>query len=127
VTTAKPIVIVIDDDPSMLRALKRLLSGANFEVWSFDHPNVLLKSDLPKTLACLVVDIHLPEINGVALCNKLSAAGCTLPVILITAHSDEQTRTLAASIHPVALLTKPFGRDSLLSSIAIALKSEQTT
>jgi|SRR5208337_3382246 len=118
----KPIIIiVIDDDPSILRALSRLVSGAGFEVWTFDRPSALLKSDLPKTGACLIVDIDLPEMNGVELCATLAASGCKLPVILITAHTDEETRRLADEAHPVALLIKPFGRDLLVNSIQSAL------
>ena len=121
-TSAKPIIIiVIDDDPSILRALHRLVSGAGFEVWTFDRPSALLKRDLPKTGACLIVDIDLPEMNGVELCATLAASGCKLPVILITAHTDEETRRLADDAHPVTLLIKPFGRDLLVSSIQSAL------
>ena len=87
--------IVIDDDPSILRALRRLVSGAGFDVRTFDRPSTLLKSDLPKAGACLIVDIDLPEMNGVELCETLAASGCRLPVILITAHTDEETRRLA--------------------------------
>jgi two-component system response regulator FixJ len=122
VTNAKPIIIiVIDDDPSILRALRRLVSGAGFEVWTFDRPSALLKSDLPKTGACLIVDIDLPEMNGVELCATLAASGCKLPVILITAHTDEATRKLADDAHPATLLIKPFGRDLLVNSIRRAL------
>ena len=119
------IIIVIDDDPSILRALRRLVSGAGYEVWTFDRPSALLKSDLPKTGACLIVDIDLPEMNGVELCATLAASGCKLPVILITAHTDEETRKLADDAHPVALLIKPFGRELLVSSIQNALLAEQ--
>jgi two-component system, LuxR family, response regulator FixJ len=119
--TGKPITIVIDDDPSILRALQRLLSGAGFDVWSFDRPSTLLKSDLPKSGACLIVDIDLPEMNGVELCAKLAASGCVLPVILITAHTDEETRRMAKDAHPIALILKPFGRELLVSSIQSAL------
>jgi FixJ family two-component response regulator len=119
--TAKPIIIVIDDDPSILRALRRLVSGAGFDVWTFDRPSTLLKSDLPKSGACLIVDIDLPEMNGVELCAKLAASGCMLPVILITAHTDEETRRMAKDAHPIALLLKPFGRELLVSSIQSAL------
>jgi FixJ family two-component response regulator len=119
--TPKPIIIVIDDDPSILRALRRLVSGAGFEVRTFDRPSKLLMSDLPKTGACLIVDIDLPEMNGVELCATLATSGCTLPVILITAHTDEETRRLADGASPVALLIKPFGRELLVNSIESAL------
>jgi FixJ family two-component response regulator len=121
----KPVIIVIDDDPSILRALRRLVSGAGFEVWTFERPSALLKSDLPKTRACLIVDIDLPEMNGVELCATLAASGCRLPVILITAHTDEETRRLADDAHPVALLIKPFGRELLVDSINGALLAGQ--
>ena len=121
----KPTIIVVDDDASILRALRRLLSGAGFDVRTFDRPSTLLKSDLPKAGACLVVDVHLPEMNGVELCATLAASGCGLPVILITAHTDEETRKLADDAHPVALLIKPFGRELLVSSIQNALLAEQ--
>ena len=120
-TNAKPIIIVIDDDPSILRALRRLVAGAGFDVRTFDRPSTLLKSDLPTAGACLVVDIDLPEMNGVELCATLAASGCKLPVILITAHTDEETRRLADDAHPVTLLIKPFGRDLLVNSIQSAL------
>jgi FixJ family two-component response regulator len=119
--TQKPIIIVIDDDPSILKALRRLVSGAGFEVRTFDRPSTLLRSDLPKAGACLIVDIDLPEMNGVELCETLAASGCRLPVILITAHTDEETRRLADGACPVALLVKPFGRELLVNSIESAL------
>ena len=120
-TQEKPVIILIDDDPSILRALRRLVSGAGFDVRTFDRPSTLLKSNLPTAGACLVVDIDLPEMNGVELCATLAASGCRLPIILITAHTDEETRRLADEAHPVALLIKPFGRDLLVNSIQSAL------
>jgi FixJ family two-component response regulator len=119
--TQKPIIIVIDDDPSILKALRRLVSGAGFDVRTFDRPSTLLRSDLPKVGACLVVDIDLPEMNGLELCDTLAASGCRLPVILVTAHTDEETRRLADGAGPVVLLIKPFGRELLVNSIESAL------
>jgi len=120
----KPTIVVIDDDESILRALRRLLSGAGFDVRTFDRPSTLLKSHLPKAGACLLVDIHLPEMNGVELCARLAGSGCRLPVILTTAHTDEESRRLADRAHPVAMLIKPFGRELLMSSIQKALLAE---
>jgi len=118
---ANPLVIVIDDEPSILRALRRLISGAGFDVQTFDRPRALLKNELPNSGACLIVDIDLPEMNGVELCETLAASGCTLPVIFITAHTDQETQMMADSAHPVALLIKPFRRDLLINSIRSAL------
>lgn len=105
----------------MLRALRRLMLSAGFQVMAFDRPRAVLDSELPKTDACLVIDVHLPEMNGVQLCETLAAAGCQLPVIMITGHIDQATRELVRRAKAVALLFKPFTRDSLLEAIAAAL------
>ena len=93
----KPRVIVVEDDPSVLRALRRLILSAGFAVSAFDRPSALLDSDVPATDACLVVDVHLPEMNGVQLCQMLTASGCHLPLILMTGNTDEVTRRLDPS------------------------------
>ena len=121
----KRTIVVVDDDPSILRALRRLLSGAGFDVLTFDRPSTILKSELPKAGACLVVDINLPEMNGIELCESLAASGCRLPVILITAHTDVETQKQADDAHPAALLIKPFGRELLVNSIEKALLAHQ--
>lgn len=119
----KPTVIVVDDDVSVLRALGRLVCASGFEILLFDRPSAILKTDLPKRDACLVVDINLPEMNGVQLCGTLAASGCSLPFILMTAHTDDVTLNLALAANPIALLSKPFGKDLLLDSIGVALRS----
>ena len=68
-------VVVVDDDPSVLRALSRLIRSQGFRVLSFDRPSVLLASTIPKTNACMVVDINLPEMSGTELCSALAASG----------------------------------------------------
>jgi FixJ family two-component response regulator len=126
VTASKPIVVVIDDDSSILRALRRLICGAGFDVRTSDRPSDLLRSNLPTAGACMIVDINLPEMNGIELCEELAASGCRLPVILITAYTDEDSRALASRAHPVALLMKPISRALLMSSIEAALQDGKT-
>jgi two-component system response regulator FixJ len=88
---------------------------------AFDRPRAVLDSELPKTDACLVIDVHLPEMNGLQLCEALADVGCRLPVIMITGHIDPATRELVRREKAVAVLFKPFTRDSLLEAIATAL------
>jgi two-component system response regulator FixJ len=95
--------------------------SAGFRVMAFDRPRAVLDSELPKTDACLVVDVHLPEMSGVQLCETLAASGCQLPVIMITGHIDQATRALVRRANAVAVLFKPFTRDSLLEAISEAL------
>jgi FixJ family two-component response regulator len=121
ITGMKPVLIVVEDDLSVLRALRRLMLSAGFRVMAFDRPRAVLDSELPKSDACLVVDVHLPEMNGVQLCETLVATGCQLPVIMITGHIDPATRELVHRAKAVAVLFKPFTRASLLEAIAAAL------
>ena len=85
----KPTVIVIEDDLSVRRSLRRLIATAGFNVQTFDRPSAFLESDPPISNVCYVIDIHLPEMTGVALCEKLSALGLKPRVIRITGHLDE--------------------------------------
>ena len=94
--------------------------SAGFRVIAFACPSGVLESELPKTDACLIVDVHLPEMNGVQLCETLAAAGCELPVIMITGHLDRATRELTRRAKAAAVLFKPFTRDSLLDAISKA-------
>jgi FixJ family two-component response regulator len=117
----KPFLILVEDDSSVLRALRRMMLSAGFQVMAFDRPRAVLDIELPKTDACLVVDVHLPEMNGVQLCESLAASGCHLPIIMITGNIDQATRELVQRAKAVAVLFKPFTRASLLEAIAVAL------
>jgi FixJ family two-component response regulator len=120
-TISPATVLVVDDDPSVLRSLKRLLSASGFHVKTFGSPSELLASDTPKTNACMVVDIDLPEMTGINLCEILTGSGRGLPSILITGRTDAKTRSLAAQAKAVAVLFKPFEEEPLLDAIARAL------
>ena len=119
----KRVVILVEDDLSVLRALRRLMIAAGFEVRAYDKPCEVLGTQIPQCDACLIVDVHLPEMNGVELCEKLAASGCRLPAIMMTAHIDAPTRQLTARAHPIAVLYKPFGRDALLKALSDAFAS----
>jgi FixJ family two-component response regulator len=120
-TAIKPALILVEDDPSVLRALRRLVLSAGFRVIAFDRPRAVLDSDLPKSDACLVVDLQLPEMSGVQLCETLAAAGCRLPVVMMTGHLNQASGDMVRRTKAVAVLFKPFSRDSLLEAISTAL------
>jgi FixJ family two-component response regulator len=114
-------VLVVDDEPSILRSLKRLVSASGFHVQTFGKPSELLASEIPKSNACMVVDIDLPEMNGIEMCDVLKGSGRGLPAILITGRTDARTRSLAAQANAVAVLFKPFEEEPLLEAIARAI------
>ena len=119
-------VLVLDDDTSVCRSLKRLISASGFQVKTFGRPSELLASEIPRANACMVVDINLPEMTGVQMCEILKNSGRALPTILITGRTDRSVRSLTAKSDAIALLFKPFDEDALLDAIgrALALSAE---
>lgn len=113
----KPEVILVEDDPSVLRALRRLLEVSGFKVLPFARPSALQAAGIPGPNVCLIFDVHLPEMTGVELYQALAASGCRSPLILITGRVDESTRAMTKRVHATAVLVKPFSRDSLLTAI----------
>jgi len=114
---------VVDDDPSVLRAIGRLTRAGGFEARTFERPGLLLASEVPKINACLVLDVNLPEMNGAELYEALAISGRALPVIMITGKSDSKTRRLLKDINAIAVLFKPFDGDLLLNAIKRAISS----
>lgn len=127
--TTPATVLVVDDDPSTLRSLKRLVSAFGFEVKTFGRPSELLASKTPGSNACMVADIDMPEMNGIEMCEVLKGSGRGLPTILITGRTDARTRSLAAQSDAIAVLFKPFEEERLLEAIgrALALSSRDTS
>ena len=114
-------MIVVDDDPSMRRALRMQLRLAGFNVVVFESAQKLLDNEFPTTNACLLLDIYMPGMNGDELCGNLSAAGKRLPTVLMSAHEDNMTRRVMKGANAVASLFKPFDEKTLLRAIARAL------
>ena len=119
-------VLVVDDDPSVLSALARLIQTAGFRVLAFDRPSALLASAIPRDNACMVVDINLPEMNGSELCSALAASESGLPAILITGRDDFATQRLIEEAHAVASLFKPVDERTLFDAITRALAPSGT-
>ena len=119
-------VIVVDDNPSVLRALTRLLTAAGFKVLPFDRPSALLANPVPATNACMLVDVNLPEMNGSELCSAMAESGRALPAVLITGRDDSATLRLIAEANAVEALFKPVDERALLDAITRALTHSGT-
>jgi two-component system response regulator FixJ len=122
VSTLSPAtVLVVDDDPSVLRSLNRLIAASGFAVKMFAKPSELIASEIPTSNACMVLDIDMPEMTGIEMCEVLKGSGRGLPTILITGRTDARTRLQAAQADAVAVLFKPFDKEPLLDAIARAI------
>jgi FixJ family two-component response regulator len=121
----EPIVYVVDDDPSVLRALGRLLRSAGFRVETFRSSEEFLHWPARDGPGCLVLDVRLGGMSGLMLSEHLAASGATIPVILMTAHEDAAGRDQATRLGVVAYLRKPFADELLISAIHRALNQPE--
>jgi FixJ family two-component response regulator len=115
------IVVIIDDDESVRRALGRLLRSVGLKVDAFATAEDFLKSNQQAPPACLIVDVHLPGMSGLDLQKHLGATGRKHPVVFITAYGDEQMRVAALHAGAIAFLSKPFDEQALLTAVARAV------
>jgi FixJ family two-component response regulator len=116
-----PAIAVIDDDASVRKALERLLRSAGFAVETFATAREFLDGGHWAHTACLVLDIHLPEMSGFELQKHLAVAGTPIPIVFITAHDDATTRERASRAGAVGYLRKPFDQNMLIEAIRRAI------
>ena len=114
-------VCVVDDDTSLLRALRRLLDATGFRVETFSSAEEFLGSEHRGRADCLVLDVHLGGLSGLDLQERLKTSGVNTPVVIITAHDDLRTRERAARAGAVEYLRKPFDDESLIDAIHKAI------
>jgi FixJ family two-component response regulator len=117
----RPTVGVVDDDASILRALRRLLQAAGFSVETFGSAAEVLASSHLSRLNCLVLDIHLGDLSGFDVHERLPDSRPPIPIIFITAHDTALTRERARLAGAVDYLRKPFDEKALIGAIGRAL------
>jgi FixJ family two-component response regulator len=118
----RPVIGIIDDDASVLRALKRLLSASGFTIQTYGSAEDYLALEHPERIDCLLLDIHLGGLSGFELQERLVESGVTTPVIFITAVDDGPTRERARRAGAVEYLLKPLDELMLLGAIREALE-----
>ena len=119
-TADRPVVFVVDDDARVRDALSSLLASAGLDVAAFASATEFLNADKPDTAACLVLDLELPDINGLELQEELAEREAP-PIVFVTGHGDIPSSVKAMKAGAVEFLSKPFGDDELLRAIDAAL------
>ena len=114
-------VSVVDDDQSLRRSLSNLLTSVGFRVDTFASAEEFLSSSQQENTGCLVLDLRLAGMSGLDLLKHLGAIGSRIPVIILTAHGDDEVRQRALQAGAVALLGKPFRGDALLDAVRTSL------
>jgi two-component system, LuxR family, response regulator FixJ len=120
--TTERTVYVLDDDAAVLRSLERLLSSANFEPITFDHPRTFLTAAKTFKSGCVLLDVRLPGMSGLDVQAQLTKMRNDLAVIVVTGQGDIQTAVRAMKAGAADFLEKPYSDDALLGSIDAAFR-----
>jgi FixJ family two-component response regulator len=115
------VVCVVDDDASLRRSLRNLLTSVGFRVETFQSAEAFLGSVHRQNTGCMVLDLRMTGMSGLELLRHLASNGSRIPVIVLTAHGDEDTRQRALQAGAVAFLTKPFQSAALVETVRTAL------
>ena len=118
----KPIVFVVDDDVSVRESLELLIGFAGWQPETFSSAEEFLTRPRPLVPSCLVLDVSLPDLNGLELQKLIAPDRIDMPIIFITGHSDVRMTVRAMKLGAVEFLTKPIDDDALLTAIRHALE-----
>jgi FixJ family two-component response regulator len=118
-----PLIAVVDDDAAIREAVQSLIRSVGLRAAVFASAEDFCHAGPLQPTACLIVDVRMPRMSGLELQQQLAMADCPMPIIFITAHSDEATRARALRAGAVAFLDKPFTDEVLLRAVDAALQS----
>jgi FixJ family two-component response regulator len=126
-TTAGHTVFVVDDDEAVRKAVSRLLRSAGIAAAVFASPREFLAQYNPATPGCLVLDMAMPDFDGLQLQTALTEKGCILPIIFLTGHGDVSKSVQAMKQGAFDFLSKPAKDKDLLTAIRAAFERDIAT
>ena len=121
----QPTVFIIDDDEMLLKALLCLFQSADLQVVGFSSPQAYLEQHDPEVPGCMVLDVQMPEIDGLLLQQMLVAEGDTLPVVFLSGHGDIPISVRAMKQGASDFLTKPVEDTVLLTAVHAAIEKDR--
>jgi FixJ family two-component response regulator len=121
----RPIVLVVEDDELVRRALGNLFQSVGLEVQLFGSASDMLQSMLPATASCLVLDVRLPGLSGLDFQTELAKANIHIPIIFLSGHGDIPMTVRAMKGGAVDFLTKPFREQDMLDAVGAAIQRDR--
>ncbi|NKM67518.1 response regulator [Rhizobium laguerreae] len=119
-----PVISIVDDDESSRIGTASLVRSLGFVAHAFSSARSFLHSEQLTETSCLISDVQMPNMSGIQLHDVLHARGYKMPIIFVTAYSDNNVRTQAFGRGAVCFLNKPFDGDRLSRCIEAALKND---
>lgn len=118
-------VFLVDDQPTLLKAIARLLTLENFEVATYGSAQEFIDSANLNARGCLILDLSMPTMNGMELHQMLIEKKCSLPVIFLTGHGSIETGVKAMKLGAADFLTKPVQKEELINAIRLAFEKSR--
>ena len=120
----KATIYIVEDDRSFLKSVERLVRAAGYESIGLGSATLFLEQEALRHPSCLLLDVRLPDLDGLLLQETLADRGISLPIIFMTGHGDIPMSVKAMKRGAIDFLPKPFGTEDLLAAIAVALKCD---
>ena len=121
-----PVVFVVDDDVSVRESLELMISSAGWQPETFSSAREFLSRPRVHAPSCLILDVNLPDLNGLDLQTRVAGERIDMPIIFITGYGDVPMTVRAMKAGAVEFLTKPFSDDALLDAIGSAIERSRT-
>jgi FixJ family two-component response regulator len=121
------LVGIVDDDESVRDSISSLLRSAGYGTAAFESAEAFLNSDHKTEPDCLVLDVRMPGLSGIELQSALHDRDSLIPIIFVTAHTDDHVRAKAIQQGATAFLAKPFNDEVLLGAIHLAIRIHGST
>ncbi len=122
-----PLVFIVDDDISVRESLGLLMADAGWRPEVFASAQEFLARPRPHSPSCLILDVSLPDLNGLELQKHIAGERAEMPIIFITGHGDIPMTVRAMKAGAAEFLTKPFAPDALLDAVQIALERSRAS
>lgn len=124
-TASEPCVYIVDDDQSVLRALSRLISSAGYQVRAFDSPISFLREHDPDVVGCAILDVRMPELDGLSVQEWLEREGTHRQVVFLSGQDDVETSVRTMKAGAADYLTKPAQDSVVLAAVAHAIEADE--
>jgi FixJ family two-component response regulator len=119
------LVGIVDDDESVRNSISSLLRSAGYRTRMFECAEAFLESESIGDADSLVLDVKMPGLSGIELQRRLREMDCSVPIIFVTAHADDEVREAALAQGAIAFFGKPFNDEALLGVLRSAVESRK--
>lgn len=123
--TQAPLIAIVDDDASVRQSMCRLIRRCGYRADAFGSGEELLRSDLGTRVACLLLDLRMPGMDGFEVQRRLHESGSRVPIVFVTARASEEEERRARGAGAAAFLLKPIARATLLKVLEDVIRSEE--